>query len=245
MGHRAGPRGLVRAPLLAISLGASLLLVTEPAFADDSPTDVDSLWNQPEAVSVDSGWYFIQAGWDQAALAVQHDPTQHSLAELARANADLLNAYSLLAEARTDPGPHPVPLVDPLLSSLYGTVTGVRVSAPLGSLFSWLNQTMLTIEGRGSSVDIAGSLLRDFGHRLQAADHGLPQAPGLDDLWVANSQRQQTMLAKVQVLAAESPDAASLTALVTDVDHQRQDLLKHHTSRGDHGNIHGHQDRKP
>lgn len=240
MGQIAGPRGLVRAPLLVTALAAGLLLAGVPARAADPATDVDSLWNQPEGISVSSGWYFIQAGWDQAARAAERDPAQRSLAELAQANTDLLNAYSLLAEARTDPGPHPVPLVDPAIASLYGTVTGVKVRAPLGSLFGWFNQAMLNIEGRGSTQDIAKSLLRDFAQRQQAADEGLPQRADLDDAWAANSLRQQAMLAKLQDLAAaDGSDAAGLTALVSDVDHQRQELLKHHRGRHD-GDTNGH-----
>lgn len=250
MGHNPARRGFWRAPLLATALTAVLVLAALPARADDPDSDVDSLWNQPEGISVDSGWYFLQAWWDQAVRATQRDPAQRSLAELAQSNSDLLNAYGLLAAAQTDPGPHPVPVVDPLLSSVYGTVTGVKVNAPLGSLFAWLNQAMLTAEGRGSTLDMSESLLRDFGQRQRAADRGLPDRQDLDTIWAANSERQQAMLAKLQTLAAaEGPDATSLTALLTDLDHQRQDLLKHHQSKGkgagDHGHGNGHQNNKP
>jgi hypothetical protein len=235
--------------VLVIALAAGMLLMTGPAFAADPQSDVDTLWNQPEGVSVDSGWYFIQAGWDQAALALQRDPAQHSLAQLTQANSDLLNAYSLLAEARTDPGARPVPVLDPALASLYATVTGVKVRAPLGSVFAWLNQGMLTVEGRGTTLDIAANLLHDFGQRQQAADSGLPRDTGLDDIWVANSQRQQVMLAKLQALVAESPDTTSLTAVVQDLDHQRQALLEHHHGKRNgadsNGNGQGHKDKKP
>lgn len=240
MGQSAGPRGLVRAPLLVTALAAGLLLASVPARAADPAMDVDSLWNQPEAISVSSGWYFVQAGWDQAARAAERDPARRSLAELAQANTDLLNAYSLLAEARTDPDPRPVPLVDPAIASLYGTVTGVKVRAPLGSLFAWFNQAMLNFEGRGSTQDIAKSLLRDFAQRQRAADEGLLQRADLDDAWAANSLRQQAMLAKLQALAAaEGPDGAAVAALVTDAEHQRQDLLKHHRGRHDGGHANG------
>ncbi len=250
MGHNPAWRGPLRAPLLAIALTAGLLLSsTLPASAGEPDFNADNLWNQPEGISVDSGWYFIQAWWDQAARITQRDSSGRSLAELAQANSDLLNAYSLLAEAQADPGPHPVPLVDPLLSSVYATITGVKVKAPLGGLFGWLNQAMLTVEGRGSTATITDSLLHDFGQRLKAADRGLAQRPDLDSLWVANSEREHAMLARLQALtAAQGPEATSMTALLTDLDHQRQDLLQHHTGTGKGADLHGHgngQKKKP
>lgn len=242
MGHNPAQRGHSRAPLLAIALAVSMALTAQPATADGDTQDtasVDSLWNQPEGMPVDSGWYFIQAWWDQAALAINRDPTQRGLAELAQANADLLNTYSLLAEARTDPGPHPVALVDPLLSSAYATITGVRVKAPLGSVFAWLNQSMLNVEGRGSTEDIAYRLLRQCGQRQQAAAGDLPQSPDLDGVWAANSLREQAMLEKLQTLASEGPDATALTAVIADLDQQRQDLLKNRSGKKAAPHAHG------
>src|SRR5437660_10893041 len=110
MGNHPARRGQSRAPLLATALAIILAATVLPAQADGNGPDsaiVDSLWNQPEGVRPDSGWYFIQAWWDQAGLVLTLDPRQRGLTELGMANADLLTAYSLLAEARTNPGPHP------------------------------------------------------------------------------------------------------------------------------------------
>jgi len=83
--------------------------------------------------------------------AGQHDRTQRGLQELAQANTDLLNAYALLQEERNDPGPHPVAGVDPLLSGAYGFITGVHVKAPVGSVLSWMNQSVVQLEGRSTT----------------------------------------------------------------------------------------------
>jgi len=207
-----------------------LILTALPAAAGEASgtVSVDSLWNQPGGLSADSGWYFLQQWWDQAARTATRDQTQRGLAELAQANTDLLNAYSLLAEASTDPGPHPVPGIDPLLSGLYATVTGVHVKAPLGGFFAGLNQAMLDVEGRSSTADIIESLLQDFDRLQQAADRDLAQSQGVKSLWAANSLRQAGVIANLQALAGEVSDAVSLRTAVTDLDHQRQNILKEH-----------------
>ncbi|HYS29894.1 MAG TPA: hypothetical protein VEQ12_10415 [Candidatus Limnocylindria bacterium] len=214
--------------LAAVVLG--LILTALPAAAGEASgtVSVDSLWNQPGGLSADSGWYFLQQWWDQAARTATRDQTQRGLAELAQANTDLLNAYSLLAEASTDPGPHPVPGIDPLLSGLYATVTGVHVKAPVGGFFAGLNQAMLDVEGRSSTADIIESLLQDFDRLQQAADRDLAQSQGVKSLWAANSLRQAGVIANLQALAGEVSDAVSLRTAVTDLDHQRQNILKEH-----------------
>jgi hypothetical protein len=230
MGKNNARRGLARAPLLLAVVVLGLILTTLPAAAGEAAgtVSVDSLWNQPGGLSVDNGWYFVQQWWDQAALAATRDQTQRGLVELAQANTDLLNAYSLLAETTTDPGPHPVPVIDPLLSSLYATVTGVHVKAPVGGFFAALNEAMLNVEGRGSTADITQSLLQDFEHLQQAADRDLARSPGFKSLWAANSLRQAGVIANLQALAGEVADAASLRTAVTDLNHQRQEILKKH-----------------
>ncbi len=245
MGKNRARRGLARAPLLLAVVVLGLILTALPAAAGEAggTVSVDSLWNQPGGVSVDSGWYFLQEWWDQALLTANRDQAQRGLAELARANTDLLDAYSFLAEASSDPGPHPVPLIDPLLSGLYATVTGVHVKAPVGGLFAGLNQAMLNIERRGSTAEIIQSLLRDFERRQEAANHDLAQSSDVESLWAANSLRQAAVIAELQTLAGAGPDAASLSAAVTDLDHQRQNLLKqpHGQPAGGNGPGHGQQ----
>src|SRR5712692_646469 len=230
MGKNSARRGLARAPMLLAAVVLGLILTALPAAAGGASGTVsaDSLWNQPGGLSADSGWYFLQQWWDQAARTAIRDQTQRGLAELAQANTDLLNAYSLLAEASTNPGPHPVPGIDPLLSGLYATVTGVHVKAPVGGFFAGLNQAMLNAEGRGSTADIIESLLQDFEQRQQAANRDLAQSPGIESLWAANSLRQAGVIANLQALTGDVSDAASLRAAVTDLDHQRQDLLRQH-----------------
>ena len=230
MGKNSARRGLARAPMLLAAVVLGLILTALPAAAGEASetVSVDSLWNQPGGLSADSGWYFLQQWWDQAARTATRDQTQRGLAELAQANTDLLNAYSLLAEASTDPGPHPVPGIDPLLSGLYATVTGVHVKAPVGGFFAGLNQAMLDVEGRSSTADIIESLLQDFDRLQQAADRDLAQSQGVKSLWAANSLRQAGVIANLQALAGEVSDAVSLRTAVTDLDHQRQNILKEH-----------------
>jgi hypothetical protein len=230
MGKNSARRGLARAPMLLAAVVLGLILTALPAAAGEASgtVSVDSLWNQPGGLSADSGWYFLQQWWDQAARTATRDQTQRGLAELAQANTDLLNAYSLLAEASTDPGPHPVPGIDPLLSGLYATVTGVHVKAPVGGFFAGLNQAMLDVEGRSSTADIIESLLQDFDRLQQAADRDLAQSQGFKSLWAANSLRQAGVIANLQALAGEVSDAVSLRTAVTDLDHQRKNILQEH-----------------
>ncbi len=230
MGKNSARRGLARAPMLLAAVVLGLILTALPAAAGEASgtVSVDSLWNQPGGLSADSGWYFLQQWWDQAARTATRDQTQRGLAELAQANTDLLNAYSLLAEASTDPGPHPVPGIDPLLSGLYATVTGVHVKAPVGGFFAGLNQAMLDVEGRSSTADIIESLLQDFDRLQQAADRDLAQSQRFKSLWAANSLRQAGVIANLQALAGEVSDAASLRTAVTDLDHQRKNILTEH-----------------
>lgn len=237
MGKNPARRRNWHAPVLAIALAAGLGLTSLPAYADGPSANtvtVDGLWNQTNAIRADSGLYFLQTWWDQAGLALNRNPVQRGLAELGQANAALLDAYSLLNEARMDPGPHDVPLVDPLLSRGLGAITGKEVRAPIGSLIASLNQAMLNVEGRGSGQDIVDSLLRHAAQRQREAQRDLAQSAELDAVWTANSAREQTILGKLLTLAGPDANAASVVAAVTDLDHQRQALAQQHTGR-DHG----------
>lgn len=234
MGKKPARRRNWHAPVLAIALAAGLGLTCLPAYADANTVTVDGLWNQTDAIRADSGLYFLQIWWDQAGLWLNRDPGQRGLAELGQANAALLDAYSLLNEARTDPGPHDVPLVDPLLSRGLGAITGKEVRAPIGSLFASLNQAMLTVEGRGSGQDVVDSLLRHAAQRQREAQRDLAQRAELDAVWTANSAREQTILGKLLALAGPDANSASVVAALTDLDHQRQALAQQHAGR-DHG----------
>src|ERR1700693_3487233 len=118
--------------LVAASVVAALSLLPLTAQAAGA-ADVDALWNQPQGVSVDSAFYTVQEWWDGVTRGTQSDPTQRGLAELAQANADLLNAYTLLQQKRSGGGPQPVPVIDPFLAGTYNFITGSHAKAPIGS----------------------------------------------------------------------------------------------------------------
>jgi hypothetical protein len=203
--------------LLAAGAAAAFFLVPVTAQAAGG-AEVDALWNQPQGVSADSAYYVVQAWWDSLTRTTQSDPTQRGMDELAQANADLLNAYTLLQQQRTDPGPHPVALVDPFLAGIYNFITGSHAKAPVGSLFSWANQSLLKLEGRGSTADIVRALLADYQARQAAAERDLNIQPGATTqaLWTANASRETAMLVKIKGAAAPGDGVA---ALVADADH--------------------------
>lgn len=191
-------RRIVQRRLVAAAIASAVALIPLSAAAATA-LDVDTLWNQPDGISVDSGWYAVQGWLTGLNATVPDDPTQRGLDELAQANADLQNAYNLLHQQRTNPGPHPVALLDPLVSGVYNAITGSNVSAPIGSFFDWANQGMLKLEGRGSTTDIASQLLRDY--RVQQAA-GLRDLRRNDDtateaMISVNSQREQAFLLKI------------------------------------------------
>jgi len=195
-------------------------------------SDVDALWNRPDGVSVDSAFYIVQTWWDGITRAAQKDPTQRGLDELAQANADLLNAYSLLQQQRTDPGPHPVVIIDPLLSSIYNLVTGSNVKAPVGALFSWVNQSVLHLEGRGSTDDIVRSLLKDYRAKQASATRDL-QLGGADSsaLLGANALRESAFLLKFRVVVTPSD---GLAGLLNDAEHSTEALVVNANGAGNH-----------
>jgi len=212
-------RILPRRAGLALVGAAALMLAGMPTgVAADSTSStsaqVDSLWNQPQGARVDSAFYIVQSWWDGLTRGTQRDPRQRGLQELAQANEDLLNAYTLLQEQQADPGPHPVALIDPMLSGVYGFISGVHVKAPIGSVLGWMNQGLVHLEGRGSTDDIIKSLLRDYQRQQAAAGRDL--APGPDDaVLTANGARQSAMLIKIADVASSNAEDGALVANVT------------------------------
>jgi hypothetical protein len=221
---------VIQRRLLAACVAAALLLVPIRAAAV-SPADVDALWNQPQGLNADSAFYVLQAWWDDVTRSRQSDPTQRGMDELAQANTDLLNVYTLLQHQRSGAGPQPVAVIDPFLSGIYNFVTGSNAKAPVGSLFSWANQSLLKLEGRGSNADIVGSLLADYQTRQLAAERELHIQPGASALalWSANASRETAMLVKIKGLAAAGDGMA---ALVADADKATTALAAKHPVTG-------------
>ncbi|MEA2636124.1 MAG: hypothetical protein QOJ33_582 [Chloroflexota bacterium] len=202
--------GVIQRRLLAAGI-ASALALAPLSVAAAASSEVDALWNQPDGVSVDSAYYVVQTWWDGLTRATQSDPTQRGLDELAQANTDLLNAYTLLQRQRTDPGPQPVAIIDPLLSSVYNAVTGSNVKAPIGSMFNWANQSLLKLEGRGSTSEIVGNLLQDYRAKQAAAMRDLPSGHAdTDALLAANAQRETAFLVKIKGVAAPADGLAAV-----------------------------------
>ncbi len=197
--------------LVAACVVAALSLYPLTANAAGA-VDVDALWNQPQGVNVDSAFYSVQTWWDGLARATQNDPTERGMAELAQANADLLNAYTLLQMQRSGAGPQPVAIIDPFLSGIYNFITGSNAKAPVGSVLNWANESLLKLEGRGSTSDIVQALLKDFRAQQAAADRDLHVAARNDAaaLWGANADRESAFLLKIKGVAIPSDGLAAL-----------------------------------
>jgi hypothetical protein len=193
--------------LIAACVVAALSLAPLTAHAA-SAADVDALWNQPQGVGADSTFYVVQQWWD--GLTMASDPTQRGLAELAQANTDLLNTYTLLQHQRSGAGPQPVAIIDPFLASIYNFITGAHAKAPVGSLLSWANQSLLNLEGRGSTTDIVQSLLKDYRTQQAAAARDLS---GHGDVLAANADRDSAFLVKIKGVTVA---ADGLAGLLTD-----------------------------
>ena len=204
---------VIQRRLLATGAAGLLFLLPIPAAAAN-PADVDALWNQPQGVGADSAFYVVQTWWDGVTRTTQSDPTQRGMDELAQANTDLLNAYTVMQQERTNPGPQPVAIIDPFLSGIYNFITGSNAKAPIGSIFHWANQSLLKLEGRGSTTDIVGSLLADYQARQAAAERDLQLQPGSDAqaIWTANASRETAMLVKIKGLAGPGDGMAALVA---------------------------------
>lgn len=192
----------------AAALAGAVLLAASPqtaaAGASSNAPQVDSLWNQPQGTRVDSAFYVIQAWWDGLTRVNQRDPQQRGLQELAQANEDLLNTYTLLQEQRDNPGPQPVPVVDDFLSGTYAVISGVHIKAPVGSVFGWLNQAALHLEGRGSTDTIVQNLLRDYATQDALATRDLATAADGAAVLAANGARQRALFAKIAAIGAPS-----------------------------------------
>ena len=202
--------GVIQRRLVAASIAGAMALAPLTAHATGS-ADVDALWNQHDGASVDSAFYVVQTWWDGLTRATQSDPTQRGLDELAQANTDLLNAYTLLQQQRTNPGPQPVAVIDPLLSSTYNFVTGSNVKAPIGSVLNWANQSLLKLEGRGSTEDIVRSLMQDYRDKQAAAMRDLPSGRADTEALVAtNAQRETAFLVKIKAITTPADGLASL-----------------------------------
>ena len=230
---------VIQRRLVAACVVAALSLAPLTAQAAGA-ADVDALWNQPQGVGVDSAFYVVQAWWDGVTRATS-DPTQRGLAELAQANVDLLNAYTLLQQKRSGAGPQPVAVIDPFLSGIYNFITGSQSKAPVGSLLSWANQSVLSLEGRGSTTDIVQSLLKDYRSQQAAAERDLAGHSDLGALWAENADRDSAFLVKIKGVAIASDglagalnDAGQSTIAIAAKKHA-DDRAKDKTDKGHNG----------
>jgi hypothetical protein len=207
--------------------------------------DVDSLWNPPQGTSPTSAFYVIQSWWDGFNRRVSDDSTRRGLDELAEANADLLTAYTLLQEQHNNPGPQPVAFIDPLLSSAYNAITGSNVKAPVGAVFHWINRSLLSLEGRGSTNDMVRHLLQDYRATQAVALRDLYQQPGeeTESLISANTERERSFLNKIK--AVSRPDDG-LKSLLEDADRSTVALAARHRAGdfGGNGKALGHDKQK-
>ena len=234
--------------LVAACVVAALSLVPLTAQAAGA-ADVDALWNQPQGVSVDSAFYVVQAWWDGVTRGTQSDATQRGLAELAQANADLLNTYTLLQQRRSGAGPQPVAIIDPFLSGIYNLITGSNAKAPVGSLLNWANQSLLNLEGRGSTTDIVQGLLKDYRSHQDAAERDLHVADRSDlvAMWTANADRESAFLVKIEGVAIASDGLAgslsdagqSTVAIAAKIRAEGQGKAKDKTGKNHGGNAQG------
>ncbi|HEY9286429.1 MAG TPA: hypothetical protein VIT43_00235 [Candidatus Dormibacteraeota bacterium] len=196
--------------------GISFMLAVAPltARANSMPT-LDSLWNEPQGLSMDSALYVFQAWFGGYSDQMSSDPSQRGFEELSRANTDLLNAYTLLQHAHQG-GPQPVAIIDPLLAGAYDGVTGSDGKAPVAELFASINQGLLALEGRESTTEQVAALLEES-RAMQAA--GLRDletgGSGHDALIASNAQREADFLTQVQRVATPEDDLASLLAAAT------------------------------
>jgi hypothetical protein len=198
-------------PLVAGAAACAIALAPLTARAAATPS-IDSLWNQADGISMDSALYVFQSWWDGFNRHVSDNPTQRGLDELSQANADLLNAYTLLQKAHSGSGPQPVAIIDPLLASIYDPLTGSTAKAPIGSLFSGLNHSLLKMENRDSTADLVRALLQDYRAKQAVAvrDLHLHGSNTYDGLLAGNAQREADFLTRLQLTSAPDDGLASL-----------------------------------
>src|SRR3989449_6876079 len=220
-----------RRRLVAAAIASAMALIPLTTAASDDTADADALWNQTQSVSADSAFYVVQSWWDGMARATQSDSTQRGLDELAQANADLLSAHSLLLRQRTDPGPHPVAIIDPLLTSIYNLIAGSNAKAPVGSVFNWINQSLLKLEGRGSTEEILRALLKDYHARQAASERDLRGTTRCltDAMLTAIAQPRPAFMLKI---TAVSKPADGLARLLHDIDQSTTALAARHHANG-------------
>src|SRR2546426_11773364 len=226
------PMGRIgRRRLVAAVIASAMAFTPLTAAASDGTADADALWNQSESVSADSAFYVVQSWWDGMARAMQSDSTQRGLDELAQANADLLSAHALLLRQRTDPGPHPVAVIDPFLTGIYNLITGSNAKAPVGSVFNWINQSLLKLEGRGSTDEIVRVLLKDYQANQAAAERDLRATTSFDAdaLLTTNAQRETAFLLKIK---AVSHPGNGLATPLHDIDQSTTALAARHHGNG-------------
>jgi hypothetical protein len=226
--RRAMRRRLLAA--VAISVTALMPLTVRAS----SAPDVNALWNEPDGVRVDSGLYVVQVWLNSFNQQIATDPTQRGLDELSQANQDLLNAHTLLQEQHDGPGPQPVALIDPLISSIYNALTGSNINAPLGSLFDSMNKSLLKFEGRGGTNDIVRGLLQDYRTKQAVALRDLNQKPraDMDELLTANAQREGEWLGRIKAVATPGE---GLTDLLSKADRSTAAVASHGKSDASHG----------
>jgi len=236
---------VIQRRLVAAGIAGAIALAPLTVHATGSP-DVDALWNQHDGASVDSAFYVVQTWWDGLTRATQSDPTQRGLDELAQANTDLLNAYTLLQQKRSNAGPQPAAIIDPLLSTIYNAVTGSNVKAPVGSVFNWANESLLKLEGRGSTDDIVRSLMQDYRAKQAAAMRDLPAGQADTAALVgANAQRETAFLIKIKTIAIPADglgsllDAADQSTIAVAAKHSttaKPNGTNNNTGNGNHNN---------
>jgi hypothetical protein len=79
----------------------------------------------------------------------------------------------------------------------------------VGSLLSWTNQSLLNLEGRGSTTDIVQSLLKDYRSQQAAAERDLAGHGELVALWAANADRDSAFLVKIKGVAIATDGLAA------------------------------------
>jgi len=144
----------------------------------------------------------------------------------------------VLLRQRTDPGPHPVAVIDPLLAGIYNLITGSNAKAPVGSVFNWTNQSLLNLEGRGSTDEIVRVLLKDYQAKQAAAERDLHSTASFDAdaLLIANAQRETAFMLKIK--AVSSP-GDGLAGLLHDIDQSTTALAARHHGNNGVGNGNG------
>lgn len=199
------------ARLLAGTAALTIASIPISAAAASVPS-VDSLWNQADGISIDSPLYVFQAWWDGWNRTVPNNPVERGISELSQANADLLNAYTLLQKEHSNAGPQPVPIIDPLLSSAYDAITGSNSRAPLGSLGSAISRSILQLEGRDSTDDLVRALLQDYRAKQAVAVRDLKAEAAYAALLTANAQREADFLTRVEAVTAPQDGVDTLLA---------------------------------